>query len=716
MKWFYDLKIITKLLSGFFFVAMIAGVIGYAGISNIKTINRLLDNMYDHNLVPIHDISGANMQAIYQNRSVYDYLIETDLAEMDKIRKDMDVYEAKMKEFLDKYRKTDLTEKEKELLSKFDAAWPIYKSGVEKVLPLHNAKKNQEALALANGDVTKSFQVADDLLNDLVELNMKLGKDAYNESNAVYLKSLNFLTIFICIGFAVALGLGIFISLIISRPIKIGVSIANRLAMGEVGMNIEVKSNDETGILLAAMKNMVENIREQATAADKIANGDLRVEIRPKSDDDILSKSIRNIVQTLQELTYETTVLTQAAVNGKLEVRGHAEKFKGGYKDIVDGINNTLDAVIVPINAACNYLERLSEGDIPEKITRDYKGEFKKIKNNLNTLIDATEQITDLAQEMADGNLTGTIKERSDKDRLMQSLNLMMQRLNEVVVNVKSAADNVASGSQQLNSGSEELSQAASQQASSAEEVSASMEEMSSSIKQNADNATQTEKIALKSSQDALHSGKAMTQTVTAMKDIAEKISIVEEIARQTNLLALNAAIEAARAGEHGRGFAVVASEVRKLAERSQKASAEIGKLTASGAQIAETAGEMLTRLVPDIQKTAELVQEISAASNEQNSGTVQINKAMIQLDQAIQQNVSTSEEMSSMAEELTGQAELLRETMAFFKVSGAGLAVKMSVCKKDKHKKPLLPKEKKNKIEIIENTENDEDNAFERY
>jgi len=194
---------------------------------------------------------------------------------------------------------------------------------------------------------------------------------------------------------------------------------------------------------------------------------------------------------------------------------------------------------------------------------------------------------------------------------------------------------------------------------------------MSSNIKQNADNATQTEKIALKASVDAKEGGQAVGQTVEAMKQIASKIGIIEEISRQTNLLALNAAIEAARAGEHGKGFAVVASEVRKLAERSQRAAGEITELSASSVQVAERAGDLLAKILPDVQRTAELVQEISAASREQDSGAQQINKAMVQLDQVIQQNASASEETSSTSEELASQARSMQEMIAFFRLEG---------------------------------------------
>ncbi|MBI5142464.1 MAG: MCP four helix bundle domain-containing protein [Nitrospirae bacterium] len=263
------------------------------------------------------------------------------------------------------------------------------------------------------------------------------------------------------------------------------------------------------------------------------------------------------------------------------------------------------------------------------------------------------------SDSLAKGDLTVVI-EASGKDetgRMLASMGNMTEKLREIVGSVKAAVDNVSSIGQQL-------SQGATEQAASAEETSSSMEEMSAAIKQNADNAHQTEKIALKAAEDAKHGGAAVNETVAAMKDIAARISIIEEIARQTNLLALNAAIEAARAGEHGKGFAVVAAEVRKLAERSQKAAGEISKLSVSSVEVAETAGKLLDRIVPDIQRTADLVQEISAASSEQNAGVSQINQAMQQLDKVIQQN-------ATVAEELATQGEQLRDSVSFFRLNG---------------------------------------------
>jgi methyl-accepting chemotaxis protein len=281
-------------------------------------------------------------------------------------------------------------------------------------------------------------------------------------------------------------------------------------------------------------------------------------------------------------------------------------------------------------------------------------------------------QTIDFTKHVAQGCLDEELNVTSNDEThtLAEALNDMVLRLRQVVTDIRAATDNVASGSEELSASSESLSQGATMQAEAIDEVSSSMEQMSSNIKQTADNAQQTERMSVQAAKDAQESGLAVGKAVTAMKNIAEKISIVEEIARQTNLLALNAAIEAARAGEHGKGFAVVAAEVRKLAERSGIAASEIKELSSSTVFVSEKAGEMLMKLVPDIQRTAELVQEIAAATGEQNSGADQINKAIQQLDQVIQQNASASEKMASTSADLSSQAQQMQQTMSFFQVN----------------------------------------------
>jgi methyl-accepting chemotaxis protein len=271
------------------------------------------------------------------------------------------------------------------------------------------------------------------------------------------------------------------------------------------------------------------------------------------------------------------------------------------------------------------------------------------------------------------GDLTKRIHVQSTDEvgQMGLSLNSFLEKLEKIIVDVKGGASAIASAAQQVASSSSSLSQGTSEQAASAEETTSSLEEMSASIQQNSENSRQMEAVATKGAREAEESGKAVTHTVEAMKSITEKIEIIDEIAYQTNLLALNAAIEAARAGEHGKGFAVVATEVRKLAERSQAAAKEISSLATDSVKVAEHSGKLLEELVPSIKKTAELVQEVAAASREQSSGVGQINKAMGQVDQVTQRNASSAEELSSTAEELASQSEALLQLMNFFKVSG---------------------------------------------
>jgi len=421
-----------------------------------------------------------------------------------------------------------------------------------------------------------------------------------------------------------------------------------------------------------------EEVQRLAANLAEFANGNLNIDTAISEGNEHTKEVRENFlkikdaldktIEAVQALAVEADMLTQAAVQGQLDTRGDTGKFGGGFAKIVTGVNETLDAVIGPLNVAAEYVDRISKGDIPEQITDEYKGDFNEIKKNLNMLIEATR----LAQEIAGGNLKVRVEKRSEQDELMMALERMVEDLTKIAGDVQEAAEQVASGSQQISSSSEQMSQGATEASSNVEEVSSSMEEMNSTVQQNADNAKETASMSEKAAKDAQEGGKSVAETVKAMKDIADKIGIIEEIARQTNMLALNAAIEAARAGDAGKGFAVVAAEVRKLAERSQTAAKEIGGLSGTSVEIAEKAGKLIEEIVPGIQKTAELVQEINASSAEQADGIQQVTKAIQQLDQVTQQNASATEEMSSTSEELAAQAEQLRESAAFFKIETA--------------------------------------------
>ncbi len=377
--------------------------------------------------------------------------------------------------------------------------------------------------------------------------------------------------------------------------------------------------------------NMMADLTSTFVATMPIGNLTVVITANPVFDEE--GKRLGTVVEwnnRTAEISVENEVgqIVDAAANGDFS-QHITEDDKEGYSlALAKGINQVLKTTSTGIDDVVRVLRAMAQGDLTQTVDADYNGVFDQLKGDVNTTI---------------------------------------ERLTDVIGKVHSNTDHSAESAKEVNSTAQEIGQGSSEQAASLEEISSSMEQMSANIRQSADNAGQTEQIAQKAANDAEESGKSVSEAVVAMKAIAEKISIIEEIARQTNLLALNAAIEAARAGEHGKGFAVVAAEVRKLAERSQKAAGEIGDLSGSTVVIAEQAGEKLLKLVPDIQKTAELVQEISVASREQDTGSEEINRAIQQLDQTVQRSAASAEELAASAGELTSQVEEQREAMNFF-------------------------------------------------
>nr|WP_323148613.1 methyl-accepting chemotaxis protein [Pseudomonas oryzihabitans] len=349
-----------------------------------------------------------------------------------------------------------------------------------------------------------------------------------------------------------------------------------------------------------------------------------------------INDNIEQVRANIQRLIDDAQHLSQAAMAGRLDTRADASVHQGDFRRIVAGINGTLDAIVAPVNEAMSVMAGLAQGDLSRTVRGDYHGQLLELKDSVNATVG---------------------------------------KLNQIIGEVRMSADSLASASEELSATAHNLSQATTEQAASVEETSASVEQMSASIAQNTENAKVTDGMAGKAAREADEGGQAVGETLVAMKTIAEKIGIVDDIAYQTNLLALNAAIEAARAGEHGKGFAVVAAEVRKLAERSQVAAQEIGTVAKSSVALAERAGSLLDEIVPSIGKTSDLVQEIAAASEEQSSGVSQINNVMQQLSQITQQNASASEELAATAEEMSGQAEQLQQLMGFFS-TGEGRAV----------------------------------------
>ena len=414
-------------------------------------------------------------------------------------------------------------------------------------------------------------------------------------------------------------------------------------------------------VLVAALVLIARGIFKQlggepaiaAGIANLIAVGDLssKIELRAGDKTSLLA-SMQQMSTTIQTLVADANTLAKAAEQGQLETRADATKHKGEFRAIIEGINATMVAVAEPIDDVKRLMAVVEQGDLTQSIDASYKGDFGALKTSVNNTV---------------------------------------EKLSQTMAQVTASAAELTDASSQVSATSQGLSQATSEQAASLEETTSAIEQMSASIAQNTDNAKTTDGIARKSAEDALAGGEAVRSTVAAMKSIADKISIIDDIAYRTDLLALNAAIEAARAGEHGKGFAVVAAEVRKLAERSQVAAQEIGELASNSVETAERAGSLLETMLPSIRKTADLVREITAASEEQSSGSSQISQAMAQMNGVTQQNASSAEELSATAEEMNGQAETLKDLMAQFKVADGGAVASKRPVKGAKAKRETI-------------------------
>ena len=504
-----------------------------------------------------------------------------------------------------------------------------------------------------------------------------------------------FMTVAVILAVIIGVVVALYITRLITRPLAKIVELIQTVATGDLSAKLEIHSGDEIEQLADASNRMVTNLLDTAKVAEKIAVGNLGAHVKLLSDKDTLGHSLEAMLGGLRERARLANQIAQGDLTVTVKVLSQEDELGVALSKMVaslrersilvnqisqgslrvdvkilskeDELGAALTRMVESLSQRADLANQIAEGNL--RVDVKILSKEDELGVALTSMVGSLRERAGLANQISEGNLRVDVKILSKEDELGVAFSKMVDNLRKVVGEVTAAANNVASGSQEMSATAQQLSQGATEQSASAEQCTSSMEEMSSSIQQNADNSQQTNKIAAKAATDAHASSEAVTQTVSAMKQIAEKISIIEEIARKTDLLALNAAVEAARAGEHGKGFAVVASEVRKLAERSQPAAAEISKLSSGGVSLAEGAGGMLAKLVPDIRKTADLVQEISAASTEQNTGTGQINQALQQLDQVIQQNAAASEEMASTAEQLSSQAEQLQSTIGFFKI-----------------------------------------------
>ncbi|MFL0248061.1 methyl-accepting chemotaxis protein [Candidatus Clostridium stratigraminis] len=740
MKWFYNLKIASKLLIGFIIIAVIAGTVGVVGVINIKKIQVMDEEMYSWHTSTLDDMAKAMEYYQLERVNLRDAIYTKDAAQRQKSISQFSDLDKKISTSLSSFQvgiKDDKTLKDFNTLQK---ALEDYKAYRDKEISLANSNQSEQAISSLYSDGASIASAMENAINNLLDGKVSLAKQDADANQSSANQAVITMIIIIAIGVAIAIFLGIFISKIIGNPIKKMVSFAEEVASGNLDMKIEANTKDEVGVLMSAFDKMIETLHnlvsEQGKLLDEASKGNLNargdeerfqggyrdiiggtnnlldVVVNPineamqvigkmsvndyslkmteghkgmlrefsdainavqsrllhiqdivvdvsqgdtssleelrkvgkRSDNDKIMPAIIVMMQNIKDLISEVETVSSAAVNGDLSLRGNSNKFNGGFKEILEGFNNTINAVVEPIREASEVLKEMADGNLTVGMIGDYKGEYARIKNDINATIKA---------------------------------------FNEVLNNINNASQQVASGSNQVSDSAQTLSQGSTEQASSIEELTASIEEIAAQTKQNAGNANQANELSLSAKDEAVLGNNQMKEMLKAMEEINESsgniskiIKVIDDIAFQTNILALNAAVEAARAGQHGKGFAVVAEEVRNLAARSADAAKETTALIENsikksdgGTKIANETASALGEIVDTVTKVAALVGEIAAASNEQAAGIAQINQGITQVSQVVQANSATSEECAAASEELSGQAETLKQLVGKFKL-----------------------------------------------
>jgi methyl-accepting chemotaxis protein len=645
MKWFADLRLANKLLTAFVAMAFVTGTVGFLGVRNIRELDDADTRLYTNMTVPIGEL-GQMTQAFQRIRvNLRDLLLSESEQEVQQHVQTIRELAAGIDNNAADFEKTILSAQVAQAFADCSAALRAYAPQRDKFVGLVQAGKKAEATALLRGDLLRMAKDAETRFDRLQQLKLESAKETSDSNTALANSAATRTWTLIVVALALALGLGTMIARMIAKPVKAVAERAEELrretiatlgkaseamARGDLSADVEtdvrmldITGKDEVGALASSMNGITTQVNETVGL-------------------------FRQAMATLRTVIQESNGLIEAARRGNLNERCKTDRFQGGYRDLLTGFNETLDAMAAPVDEASAVLDRVSKRDLTARMRGDYKGDFAKIKEALNTTV---------------------------------------KNLDEALAQVAGGAEQVASAAAQINGGSQALAQGASEQASSLEEVSSSLQEMSSMTKQNAGNAREAKSLSegtRASTTKGVESMKRLSEAMDRIKDssaeTAKIVKTIDEIAFQTNLLALNAAVEAARAGDAGKGFAVVAEEVRNLAMRSAEAAKTTANLIEESVHNAEGGVAINDEVIRNLQeindqvhKVSEVMSEIAAASEQQSQGVDQINVAIEQMNQVTQQTAANSEESASAAEELSGQAQEMLQMAGSFHLTTGG-------------------------------------------